>query len=108
MRANGADAIDEVRSAAVPQIVAIHARDDDVAQAERGNRPREIDGLVGIERQRTAVPDVAERAAPRADVAHDHERGRALAEAFADVRARRFLANRVQTVLAQDPLDFVE
>src|SRR5439155_24295553 len=33
---------------------------------------------------------------------------RPLAEAFADVRARRFLAHGVQTVLAQDPLDLVE
>ena len=68
----------------------------------------EVDGLVGVERQRAAMADVAERAAARADVAHDHERRRALAEALADVRARRFLAHRVQVVLAQDLLDLEE
>jgi hypothetical protein len=54
------------------------------------------------------VADVAERAAPGADVAHDHEGGGALAEALADVRAGGFLAHRVQLVLAQDLLDLVE
>src|SRR5512132_592336 len=105
MLANRADAVDEVRSAAVTQIVAIDTRDDDITQAECGDRPREVDRLVGIERQRPPMADIAERTAPRADVAHDHERGRALAEAFADVRARCFLAHRVKPVLAEDPLD---
>src|SRR3954447_20269585 len=90
---------------AVAQIVAIDARDDDVTQRERRNRFGEIARLFGIERQRPAVADIAERAAPRADVAHDHERGRALAEALADVRAGCLLANRVQPMLAQDALD---
>lgn len=39
--------------------------------------------------------------APRALVANDHERRRAVAKALADVRARGFLAHRVQLVLAQ-------
>src|SRR6185437_10370385 len=94
--------------AAIAKIIAIHARDDDVAQPQRGDRPGKIDWLLAIQRERTAVPDVAERAAPRADVAHDHERRRALAEAFSDVRTRRFLAHRVQSVLAQDLLDLVK
>ena len=64
--------------------------------------------LVGVQRVGPAVADVAERAAPRALVAHDHEGGRALAEALADVRAGGFLAHRVQLVLAQDLLDLVE
>ncbi|MNV20922.1 hypothetical protein D3C71_1118440 [compost metagenome] len=51
---------------------------------------------------------ITERAAARALVAHDHERGGALAEAFADVGARRFFADRVQVVFAQDALDVVE
>ena len=54
------------------------------------------------------MADVAERAAARALVAHDHEGGRALAEAFADVRAAGFFAHGDQLVLAQDVLDFVE
>src|SRR4029077_17994251 len=64
--------------------------------------------LLRIERQRTPVTDVAERATPRADVAHDHECRRALREALADVRARGLLAERVQVVLAQDLLDLAD
>ena len=47
---------------------------------------------------------IAERAAARADVAHDHERGRAVAEAFADVRTRGFFADAVQFLLAHQRL----
>ena len=75
---------------------------------QRGDRLGQVERLVGVERIGPAVADVAERAAPRALVAHDHEGRGALAEALADVRARRFLAHRVQVVLAQDLLDLVE
>src|ERR1700674_331406 len=51
------------------------------------------------------VQRVAERAAARADVAHDHEGRRALAEAFANVRTGRFFAHGVQIGFAQDLLD---
>ena len=103
-----ADAIPEMPGAAVAQVVAVDAGDHDVRELQRRDRLGQIRRLVGIERQRPAVTDVAERATPRADVAHDHERRRAFAEAFADVRARGFLAHRVQMVLAQDLLDLVE
>ena len=102
------DAGDEVRRAAVAQVVAVDAGDDDVLQLQRRDRLGQVHRLVGVERIGPAVADVAERAAPRALVAHDHEGRRALAEALADVRARRFLAHRVQLVLAQDLLDLVE
>ena len=102
------DAGDEMAGAAVAQVVAVDARDHDVLELQRGDRLGEVDRLVGIQRIGPAVADVAERAAPRALVAHDHEGRRAVAEAFADVRARRFLAHRVQLVLAQDLLDLVE
>ena len=69
---------------------------------------RQVARLLGVERIGPAVRHVAERAAARAQVAHDHEGGGAVAEAFADVRARRFLAHGVQLVLAQDLLDLVE
>src|SRR5688572_24576953 len=64
--------------------------------------------LLGIRRERPAMRDIAEGAAARADVAEDHERRRALAEALGDVRARSFLADGVQFLLAQDALDVVE
>ncbi|ABA51028.1 hypothetical protein BURPS1710b_0627 [Burkholderia pseudomallei 1710b] len=106
--AHFADALDEVAGAAVAQIVAVDARDHHVLELERRDRAREVLRLVCVERIGPAVADVAERAAARALVAHDHERRGALAEAFADVRAARFLAHRMQVVLAQDRLDLVE
>src|SRR2546428_4960513 len=64
--------------------------------------------LFRIGRKRPPVRDVAERAAPRADIAEDHEGRGALAEALGDVRAGGFLAHRVQFLLAQDALDRVK
>src|SRR5712692_219639 len=65
-------------------------------------------GLLGIGRERPAVGDVAERAAPRAQVSQDHEGRGALAEALPDMGAGRFLAHRVEIVLAEDLFDFVK
>jgi hypothetical protein len=108
MLAHMADALDEVAGTAVAQVVAVDAGDHHVLKAQRADRLGQVDRLVRIERIGAAVADVAERAAPRALVAHDHEGRRALAETLADVRAARFLAHRVQVVLAQDGLDLVE
>src|SRR5258705_6324104 len=94
--------------AAVPQIVAVDAGDHHVGEPELRDRLGEVARLFGVGRERPAVRDVAERAAPGADIAQDHERRRALAEALADVRARRLFADRVQLLLAQDALDVVE
>src|SRR5438552_3616294 len=105
---DGADAVDEVLGAAVAQVVAVDAGDDDVAQTELGDGLRQMTGLVRIRRERTAVRHIAEGAAPRADVAEDHEGRGAFAEAFGDVRARRFFAHRVQLLPPQDVLDLVE
>ncbi len=107
-RADVLDALHEVAAAAVAQVVAVHAGDHHVLQLERGDGAREVQRFVLVQRVRPAVAHVAERAAARALVAHDHERGRALAEAFADVGAGGLLAHRVQLVLAQDLLDFIE
>src|SRR5690606_22461630 len=103
-----ADAVDEVLGAAVAQVVAVHRGDHHVIEAHRGDGLGEVLRLVGVERLGATVADVAEGAAPGADVAHDHEGGRALTEAFVDVRAGGFLAHGVQLVLAQRVLDLVE
>jgi hypothetical protein len=99
------DAVDEMPGAAVAQVVAVDARDHDVAESERRDRLAQVARLLGIERVGAAVGDVAEGTAPRAELAHDHEGRGAVAEALADVRTGRFLANRVQLLLAQDRLD---
>src|SRR5262249_33304330 len=90
------------------EVVAVDAGDDDVGEPERRDGLGEVLGLLRIGGQRPAVGDVAERAAPRAQVAEDHEGRRAFAEALADVGTGGFLAHRVQILLAQDPLDLVE
>src|SRR6185503_11721224 len=101
----GADAIDEVARAAVAQVVAIDARDHDVLQLHRGDGLAQVARLLRVQRLRPAVRHVAEGAAARAQVPHDHESGRAVPEAFADVGARGFLAHRVQVRLAKRLLD---
>src|SRR3972149_3909054 len=69
----------------------------------RSSRPRKSGT-----RTSTVVRDVAERTAARAEVPQNHEGRGALAEALGDVRAGRFLADRVQFLLPEDPLDGVE
>jgi hypothetical protein len=86
--------VDEVLRTAVAKIVTVDAGDHHVTQFERGNRLGQIGRLIDVERQRPPVRHIAKRAAPGADIAHDHERRGALAEALADVRARRFFADR--------------
>ena len=102
------DAVDEMLGATVAKVVAIDRGDDHIRQTQCGNRAGEIVGLFGIKRVGTAVADIAEGAAPRALVAHDHEGGRAVAEALADVGAGGFFADGVQAMLAQDLLDLGE
>src|SRR5690606_30555857 len=98
----------EMPGPAVAQVVTVHRGDHHVIQFECRNGLCQVERLVRIERVRTAMTDVAERAAPRTLVAHDHESRSALAEAFANVRAGRFLAYRYQIVRTQDILDFIK
>ena len=93
--------------AAIAQIITVNRGDDHVLQAQVGNGHRKVLRLVQVQRLGTAMPHVAERAAPGADVAHDHEGGGAAREALAQVRAGGFFADAVQLVLAQQLLDAV-
>jgi hypothetical protein len=85
--ANGIDTSDEMCGAAIAQIIAIDARDHDMAQPQQRDRVREMRGFVGIRGLGPSVRDVAKRAAPRAQITQDHERRRAAAEAFPDIGA---------------------
>src|SRR5436190_8986660 len=69
---------------------------------------RKIGRLVRVRRLRAAMCDVAERAAPGAQVTQYHERCRAFAEALSDIRTRRLFANGMQVVFAQDVFDVLE
>ena len=94
-----------VLRATVFEIVTIHRGNHHILQFQCCDSAREIEWFIGIERIGPAVADIAERAAPGADVAHDHEGRGALAEALADIRARGFFAHGVQLVFAQNFLD---
>jgi hypothetical protein len=97
-----------VLGAAVAQIVAVDAGNDHIFQLSAATDSAEFARFVRVGRQRLAVADVAERAAAGADVAEDHEGGRAAPEAFADVGAGGFFADGVQLLLAQHGLDLAE
>src|SRR5262249_39692658 len=86
----------------VGQVVAIHARDDRVAQAHAGDAARHARRLERVVPRRLARLDVAEAAAARAGVAEDHERRGATLPALARVRAGPLPADRVQS-LGLDP-----
>src|ERR1051326_2770421 len=64
--------------------------------------------LQRIERLRLPFAHGAKSAAARADIARDHKSRRAVRPAFIDVRAFRFLANRVQTQVVNQVLHFLK
>ena len=93
--------------AAVGQVVAGDAGDDDVLEAERADRLGDAARLVVVEPGRAAGLDRAEAAGPGAGVAQDHDRGGALVPALPDVRAVGLLADRVERQAAQEALEVV-
>ena len=94
--ANGANGLGEMFSAAVGHVVAIHHRDHRVLHAHLRHRLGHAARLAGVGDERFPFADRAEGAAARADLAEDHERGRAGAPALEDIRTARFLAHRVE------------
>ena len=107
-RAGAADAVDKMLTAAIAQIVAVHAGDDHIFQLQGGNGFGQVFGLIHIQRVGAAVADVTKRAATGAFVAHDHEGGRAFAKAFTNVGAGSFFAHRHQFVGTQHVFDFIK
>ena len=102
------NAFGEVSGAAVAEVVAIHAGDDDMRQAEFGDGAGEVLRLRRVGRVRASVGDIAERTAAGAEVAENHKGRRSLSETLADVGAGRFFANGMQVVFAEEALDFGE
>src|SRR6185436_6723948 len=95
-------------SDAIAQIIPIRAGDDDILESHRSKRRRKMNRLLSVGCERAAVSHVAERAAARAQVAENHERRGSFPEALTDIRAGGFFAHRMQLVLAQNLLDFME
>ena len=106
-RPEAADRLGEDPGAAVGQVVAGDAGDDDVLEAQRGDRLGHPARLVVVEPGRPAGLDRAEPARPGAGVAEDHDRGRPLVPALPDVRAVGLLADRVQLEAAEESLELV-
>src|SRR4029077_2145679 len=94
----------EMRRSAVIEIVTIDRGHDDVRKAELRCRFGHVYGFGRVERPGQPGLDVAERASPRARVAHDHERGVLFVPTLADIRATGLFAHGVQAVGAHDPL----
>src|SRR4051812_14716235 len=94
--------------AAVAQIVPIDTGDHDIFELHRRNGLCEIGRFARIGCQWPAMGNIAKRAAARAQVSQDHERRRAFAEAFTNVRTGCFLAHGVQVMFAQGLLDFLK
>ena len=91
-----ADGLSKDFRAAEIVVVAVHAGDDRVLQAQPRDRFRHTPWPVPVDRLGGALGDGAESAAPRAQVAEQHECGGLMVPAFADVGALRTLADRVQ------------
>src|SRR5579884_1581607 len=92
-------------SAVVREVVAVDAGDHRVAESHPGDRPGDPGRLERVVPGRLAGLDVAEAAASSADVAEDHERGGASLPALADVGACRLLADRVEVLLGDEPVE---
>ena|SRR5436853_4629159 len=85
-----------MRRATIRQIVTIHRSDYGVREIQMTHCFRNMTRLFGIESARLALTDRAESAVARADIAAEHERCRPIRPAFENIRALRFLTNRVQ------------
>ena len=93
----------EGRGAVVGKVVAVHARDDGVAQAHLRHAARHPGRLQRVVPRRLPGLDIAETAPAGAGVPEDHEGRCAPLPALPDVRTGRLTADRVQ-VLGLDQL----
>ena len=97
---NGSDGGGPMMGAAIGEFVAIDGSDDDVAAIEGDGHAGYVFGLVGIDLklhfERVGLGDGTKAAAARAEVAENHEGGRAAIEAFVDVGAAGGFADRME------------
>jgi hypothetical protein len=92
---------------AILDIVAIHRSDDNVVQTKFGNRIRHATRFKDIQGLwRFASRDIAKRAGPRTDFAHNHHGRVPLAPAFANIWAPRLFADGYQFVAAHNLAGF--
>ena len=103
---DGADGASEVRGSAVRKIIARDRCDDYEFQPQVRGGFGYATGLIGVEGPklvtRLSVLHCAEAAVARAGLSHQHERGRVIGEALADIRTARILADGIQSVPAEE------
>ena len=105
---DGFDAVGEVLCAAIAQIVAVDRCNDDIAQVHGFDGFGQMFRLVRIQHIGAAMANVAEWAAAGTNIAHDHECGRTLGKAFADIGTRCFFAHGMHFLFAKNVFDFKE
>ena len=101
--ADGCDSPGELPGPAIIEVVAIDRGDYDVGEAEGGDSLGDAPRLVRVEQIGSTGRDIAKAAGTGADPSEDHDRRVLLFPAFADVRAGRFLADRIQREFPHQP-----
>ncbi len=91
----------------VVEIITVHAGEYGVLQTHCGNRRGGTGGLVAVDLTRPSRLDIAEGTGTGAQIAEEHQRGRALAPTFMDVRTARLLAHRVEALFSHQRCDFL-
>ena len=111
LRAQLTDAADDfgnVRCAAIGQVIARHHGDHGVVQVHVSHALGNLTGLLRVERFGLGRAGGAEAAGAGAHITACHERGRAVAPAFATVRTHGFLAHSHQAVILDEVLHLFE
>ena len=90
------------------EVIAVDRGDDYIAQAHGLDGAGQVTGFFDIQWVGAAMRHITERTAAGADIAHDHEGGRALAEAFVQIGAGGLLADGMQALVTQDVFEFLD
>jgi hypothetical protein len=90
------DRLGEVARTAISKLVAVNAGDYGMAGPQSPDGFADVARLFGVQPARLAFADRAEPTMARAYIAEDHKSGRAFSPAFKNIRATRFLADRVE------------
>ena len=106
--ADGFNAVGEVLSSAITQVVTVDGSNHDIAQVHGLYGFGQVFRLVRIQHIGATMANVAERAAAGTNIAHDHECGRTLGKAFADIRTRCFFAYGMHFLFTKNVFDFKE
>ena len=106
--ADGFNTVGEVLCATITQVVTVDGSNHDIAQVHGFDGFGQVFRLVRIQHVGAAMANVAERATAGTNITHDHECGRTLGKAFADVWTRCFFAYGMHFLFAKNVFDFKE